>query len=456
MNNTASVKKDDFYRQMFKLAIPIIIQNLLSAAVNSSDVVMLNYVGQSAISAVSLASNYSNILFMVYYGLGTGASLLCAQYFGKKNMQAIHAIEGIALRFSLAISALVALAAFTMPQRMLLLFTSDQELIAIGSSYIRIMGITYLCWGVTEIYLAILRSIGRVTISMALNMLAFGLNILLNAVFIFGLFGAPKLGATGVAIATASSRLIQLIACVIVSLLSKDVKLNPAYMFIRSKTLLNDFIHLSLPALGNDLSWSVAFSMYSVILGHLGTEAVAANSLVTVVRNIGSVFCFAIASAGTILLGRVMGQGELEKSKSYASRMLKMTVVAGAVGGVIVLAVTPFVLRFASLNDTAMHYLKYMLLINSYYIMGSAVNTALIAGVFRAGGDTKFGLICDTIDMWVYAVPLGFFAAFVLKLPVLWVYFLLCTDEFVKWPWVIRHYRKGEWAKNITREDIFE
>ena len=289
-----------------------------------------------------------------------------------------------------------------------------------------------------------------------LNMLAFGLNILLNAMFIFGLFGAPKLGVTGVAIATASSRLIQLVACVIVSLLSKDVKLNPAYMFIRSKTLLNDFIHLSLPALGNDLSWSVAFSMYSVILGHLGTEAVAANSLVTVVRNVGSVFCFAIASAGTILLGRVMGQEELEKSKSYASRMLKMTVVAGAVGGVIVLAVTPFVLRFASLNDTAMHYLKYMLLINSYYIMGSAVNTALIAGVFRAGGDTKFGLICDTIDMWVYAVPLGFFAAFVLKLPVLWVYFLLCTDEFVKWPWVIRHYRKREWAKNITREDIFE
>ena len=394
---------------MFKLAIPIIIQNLLSAAVNSSDVIMLNYVGQSAISAVSLAANYSNILFMVYYGLGTGASLLCAQYFGKKNMQAIHAVEGIALRFSLAISALVALAAFTIPQRMLLLFTSDQELIAIGSSYIRIMGITYLCWGVTEIYLAILRSIGRVTISMALNMLAFGLNILLNAVFIFGLFGAPKLGVTGVAIATASSRLIQLIACVIVSLLSKDVKLNPIYMFIRSKTLLNDFIHLSLPALGNDLSWSVAFSMYSVILGHLGTEAVAANSLVTVVRNVGSV-----------------------------------------------LAVTPFVLRFASLNDTAMHYLKYMLLINSYYIMGSAVNTALIAGVFRAGGDTKFGLICDTIDMWIYAVPLGFFAAFVVKLPVLWVYFLLCTDEFVKWPWVIHHYRKGEWAKNITREDIFE
>lgn len=456
MSYSISTGKDDFYRQIFKLAIPIIIQNLLSAAVNSADVIMLNYVGQSSISAVSLAANYSSILFMVYYGLGTGASLLCSQYSGKNNLQAIHAVEGIALRFSVGISILVALIAFMMPQRMMQLFTADPELIVIGSSYLRVMGITYICWGISEIYLAVLRSIGRVTISMVLNVLAFVLNIFLNAVFIFGLFGAPKLGATGVAIATALSRLIQLLACVIVSVMSKDVKLNPAYMFLRSKVLFHDFIRLSLPALGNDLSWSVAFSMYSVILGHLGTDAVAANSLVIVVRNIGSVFCFAIASAGTILLGQIMGKGDLEKSKKYASRMLRLTVITGAFGGVIVLAVTPFVLKFASLNETAMHYLKYMLLINSYYIMGSAVNTALIAGVFRAGGDTKFGLICDTVDMWVYAVPLGFFAAFVLKLPVLWVYFLLCTDEFVKWPWVLHHYRMGEWAKNITRENIFE
>ena len=145
--------------------------------------------------------------------------------------------------------------------------------------------------------------------------------------------------------------------------------------------------------------------MYSVILGHLGTDAVAANSLVVVVRNIGTVFCFEIASAGGILLGNVMGQGDLERSRRYASKTLKLTV---------------------------------------------------IAGVFRAGGDTKFGLICDTIDMWVYAVPLGFFAAFVLKLPVLWVYFLLCTDEFVKRPWVIKRYLSGKWAKNITRDYIFE
>ena len=455
MKNQLS-QRDDFYPQIVKLVIPIIIQNLLSAAVNSADVIMLNFVGQSSISAVSLAANYSNVLFMVYYGLGTGATLLCAQYYGKGDYKAIQIIEGIALRFSMIISILVALVAFTMPQMMMKLFTNDPELLAIGSSYIRIMGITYICWGMTEVYLAVLRSIGRVTVSMAMNMLAFGLNILLNATFIFGLFGAPKLGATGVAIATALSRTVELIACFIVSAFSKNVRLDLRYMFIKNKLLFSDFVRLSLPALGNDISWSVGFSMYSVILGHLGTDAVAANSLVVVVRNIGTVFCFGIASAGGILLGNVMGQGDLERSKHYASKTLKLTVIAGAFGGLIVLAITPFIMKFASLTPTAMHYLKYMLLINCYYIMGTAVNTTLIAGVVRAGGDTKFGLICDTIDMWVYAVPLGFFAAFVLKLPVMWVYFLLCTDEFVKWPWVIKRYLSGKWAKNITREDIFE
>jgi Na+-driven multidrug efflux pump len=236
---------------------------------------------------------------------------------------------------------------------------------------------------------------------------------------------------------------------------SKDLKLNLAYLFIRNKVLLKDFIHLSLPALANDISWSVAFSMYSVILGHLGTDAVAANSLVVVVRNFGTVLCFGTASAGGILLGNVMGENDMERTKEYASKLIRLTILTGAIGGVIILAITPFVLHFAALTETAMHYLKYMLLINSYYVMGAAVNTTLIAGVFRAGGDTRFGLICDTIDMWCYAVPLGFIAAFVFRLPVLVVYFLLCTDEFVKWPWVIKRYRSGKWLQNLTRDNLF-
>lgn len=448
-------QQDPFYSQIFKLVLPIIIQNLLSAAVSSADVVMLNYVGQSSISAVSLASQYANVLFMVFYGLGTGATMLCAQYYGKGDMQAVQVIEGIALRFSLAISALFACAAFFCPKLMMRVFTEDPELIAVGASYIRCMSVCYLCWGITEVYLAVLRSIGRVVISTAMNVLAFSLNVGLNAVFIFGLCGAPRLGAMGVAIATSLSRVMELAACFGVSCFRTEIKLDLRYLFYRHKTLFADFVRLSLPALGNDISWSLAFSMYSVIIGHLGTDAVAANSFVIVVRNFGTILCFGMASAGGILLGNMIGENKLEEARDGAKKLMKLTVLTGAAGGVIILAASPVVLSYAQLTEQAMHYLKYMLLINTYYVMGAAVNTTLIAGVFRAGGDSRFGFICDTIDMWVYAVPLGFFAAFVLKLPVMWVYVLICTDEFVKWPWVIRHYRSGKWLHNITRDDLF-
>lgn len=448
-------EKDTFYSQIFKLVLPIIIQNLLSAAVSSADVVMLNYVGQSSISAVSLASNYASVLFMVFYGLGTGATILCAQYYGKGDMQAIQTVEGIALRFSLVISLSFAGFAAFAPKTMMCVFTNDKELIAVGASYLRFMSISYLCWGITEVYLAVLRSIGKVMISTAMNVIAFSLNVFLNAVFIFGLFGAPKLGAVGVALATSLSRLVELLACLAVSFYSKEIKLDFKYMFVRNKVLFSDFVRLSLPALGNDISWSVGFSMYSVILGHMGTDAVAANSLVVVVRNFGTILCFGMASAGGILLGNIIGENKLEEAREGAKKLMKLTVITGMIGGLIVLAAMPLVLSYASLTEQAMSYLKYMLLINTYYVMGAAVNTTLIAGVFRAGGDSKFGFVCDTIDMWLYAVPLGFIAAFVLKLPVMWVYFLLCTDEFVKWPWVIGHYRSGKWLNNITRDNLF-
>lgn len=446
----------EFYQQTWKLVIPIVIQNLLSAAVNSADVVMLNYVGQSSISAVSLAANYANVLFMVFYGLGTGATMLCAQYFGKGDMRAIQVVEGIALRFSMIIAGVFALCALFLPEGMMRIFTNDAELISIGASYLRCVSIAYMCWGVTEVYLSVLRSIGRAVVSTVLNTMAFSLNIILNAVFIFGLFGAPKLGAVGVALATSISRLVELVGCFLVSSFGQDIKLDLRYLFVKNKLLFGDFVRLSLPALLNDISWSVAFSMYSVIMGHMGTDAVAANSFVVVARNFGTVLCFGVGSAAGILVGNVIGENKMEKAKRYASGFMRLTVLSAVIGGILIAAATPFIVRNADITEQAAGYLKVMLLINTYYVMGAAVNTTLIAGIFRAGGDSKFGLICDTIDMWGYAVPLGFLAAFVLKLPVLWVYFLLCTDEFVKWPWVIGHYLSGKWLKNITRDHLFE
>lgn len=446
--------KDPLYRELSAIAIPIVIQNLLSTFVSSADVIMLNFVGQESLAAVSLAANYTNILFMVYYGLSTGATILAAQYFGKKDYQAIEAVEGIALRFSILFSLLFSGFCFLAPRLMMKLYTPDEALISIGASYLRWIGVSYLFMSVAEVHIAILRAAGHVKMSTVLSTIGFTLNIILNAVFIF----VFKMGAVGVGIATAISRGVEFLGCVIVSVRSENLKIRILRILKLDPVLFKDFLKLSLPALLNDISWSVAFSMYSVIMGHMNSDIVAANSIVSVVRNFGSVFGFAVASASGILVGNILGTGDLVKAKEGADKSIKAAALFSVLGGILVAIAMPFILMAEKngISVTAYGYLKWMLLINIVYISGGVINTTLIAGIFRSGGDTKFGLVCDTIDMWCYAVPLGFIAAFLLKLPPIIVYLLLCTDEFVKWPWVFKRYREEKWLKNITRDDLFE
>lgn len=455
MTGIKSKTKDPFYSQIKILVIPIIIQNILSSMVSSADVVMLGFVNQDSIAAVSLASQYANVLFSIFYGFGTGVTMLCAQYYGKKDMHAINAVQGIALRFSVSICTAFSLCALLIPEFMMRIFTKNEDIINAGAEYLRIVSISYFCWGIIEIFFATLRSVERVVICTVLNVITFSLNIILNAVLIFGWFGLPKLGIMGVAIATSASRVFELILCLIVSARSKDVKLKISAVFAKNTVLFKDFVRLSMPAVANDVIWGVAFSVYSAILGNISDDAVAASAIVGVVRSFGTVLCFGIASAGGILIGKIIGENKPEEARAGAKKMVKLTVISGIIGGLIVLAIMPLVLKLASykLTDGAMECLFWMLLINTYYISGAALNTTMIAGIFRAGGDSRFGFICDTIDMWCYAVPLGLLAGFVFKLPVLWVYFLLCTDEFVKWPWVIKHYKSGKWLNNVTRDD---
>lgn len=453
MNIKNYIKQNkDVYKKIWIVTLPIILQNILDAAVNSVDVLMLNSVGQSAISAVSLANSMVGILFMFLFGIGTGIAMLAAQYFGKKDFQTIEIIEGIGLKFALTVAALGMIACFAIPKYLMYIYTSDPELIEIGEKYLVYIAPGLIFWAISAVYMSILRCIGRVSTSTVLEAIALISNVILNAIFIFGLLGAPKLGVVGVGLATTISRFIQLAGCVFVSMKNVPVKLTFKTMFKRHPLLEKDFVTMALPAIGNDLVWSLAFSMYSVILGHLGSDAVAANSIVIVVRNLGCVMCYGIGAAAGIIVGQILGTGDREEGIRMGHILLRLSIITGIIGGLIVLAIMPFALKYASITPQALDYLKFMLLVNTYYITGTSVNTCLIAGVFRAGGDSKFGFKCDTIDMWCYAVPLGLLAAFVFKLPVKVVYFLLCTDEFVKWPWVFKHFYSHKWANDITRD----
>ena len=440
-----------FYKDLRNVVQPMAIQNLISSAVNSADVIMLGYIGQTAIAASSLAGNVAFILFMISTGLSSGLVMLGAQYWGKKDTEAIKTLLGIGLRICCSVEIIVALVAAFYPRILMLIFTKNEALIAEGCRYLRAASFSYVCLSFSQMFQAGFKSIERVKIVTITSTTSLFLNIGLNAVFIFGLLGVPKMGITGVGIATSIARFIEMVICFIYAGRQTDIKFSVTCVFRRNKLLTRDFFKYSLPAVGNELVWGSAFAMYSVILGHLGEDIVAANSVVNTVRQLGSVLCFGMAYGGAIVVGKYMGAGDMAVAERNASRLARVTIFSGVLGAVLLICLYPVLPYIADLNETAAHYRNILLFINAYSLIGASINTVLICGIFRAGGDSKFGFVADIINMWCVSVPLGLLAAFVFKLPPLWVYFILFLDEFEKMPFVIHHYFKKGWLRNITR-----
>ncbi len=443
-----------FYKSLVTIVGPIALQNLISAAVNSVDVLMLGSVGQSAIAATSLAGQIIFILFMITTGLSSGLVMLSAQYWGKNDTKSIEILTGIALRISATVGLVFSLAALTVPSLLMRIFTDNAALIKLGAGYLRAAGVSYLCMSVSQIFQATFKSIEKVKIVTVLTFLALGINVLLNACFIYGVAGFPKIGVVGVGIATSVSRVIELAVCLVYASRVKEMRLTLGVLAKNNALLTKDFFKYSLPALGNELVWGAAFSVYSVILGHLGEEIVAANSVVNTIRNLATVLVFGMAYGGAIVLGKYMGSGNLAPAERNAARLAKVTIASGFFGALLMLCLKPLLPFIADLNEAAARYREYLTYINAVSVIGCAINTCLICGIFRAGGDSRFGFILDGIIMWFVSVPLGLIAAFVIKLPPVWVYFVLYLDEFEKMPFVVVHYFKKGWLKNITRENL--
>ena len=445
-------KDRSFWATLLTLVIPITIQNFFSQAVNSVDILMLGYVGQNELSAVSLANQFAFLLFGVLFGVNSGITILAAQYWGKGDTDSIQIVTGIAMKIISSVTVLVTLACIFIPETLMTIYTADATLIGLGARYLKIVAVSYIFWGISGSYESMLRSVERAVTSTIITSTALIANVILNAVFIFGLFGAPRLGMIGVAIATIIARVLEFSLCLGDAARGKLFKIKPRLFVAHHKILFGDFIKYAMPALLNDAIWTVAFSTYSIIMGHLSTDVVAANSVATTVRDLFTVIAHAIGAGATVMVGIEIGKKNMVKARDEADLFCWIALAAGILTGLIIFITRPFIIGFFTLSETAAGYLNIMLMISSYYVIGQIINTLVIAGLLRAGGNTRWGMICDTIDMWLVSVPLGFFAAFVLKLPPMWVYFILCLDEFWKLPFVYRYYKSYDWLTNITRD----
>ena len=451
MSTNLSTESKIFYKSVFALVLPMAIQNLINVAVTSADVIMLGKEGETALSGSSLAGQVQFILTLFFFGLTSGAAILTAQYWGKGDTRTIEIVMGIALRFALIVGVIFTAAVLLFPYPIMRIFSPEEDVIREGVRYLRVVAPSYLFMSVTIIYLNIMRSVERVIISTVVYLVSLFLNIILNAIFIFGLLGCPAMGIAGAALGTTIARGAELAIVLLYSARNKVVRLRVRDIFVHDKLLLSDFIRYSLPVTLNELMWGAGISMNAVIIGHMGSSAVAANSVAQVTRNLATVVAFGIANAAAIMIGKKIGENDYGRAEDYANRFVKLTLAAGVAGGLIILLVRPIVMATMNVTPEAHRYMSVMMLIMSYYVIAQAYNTTMVVGIFRAGGDAKFGLIMDVSTMWGGSILLGAIFAFVFHWSVPAVYAVIMGDELIKVPLTTIRYKSKKWLRNVTR-----
>lgn len=441
-------RKRSLRKEIVRLALPIALQQFMTALVGACDAIMLGKLSQDAMSAVSLATQVTFVFNLFMFAFMAGENMFVAQYYGKGDYTGISQVFSLVTKICGCIAVVFLAGTLFFSEQLMRILTNEETLIVLGSEYLRVIGISYVFSGIAQTFLAIMKNCGAVNMSTLINGVMVILNIALNAVFIFGLSGFPKMGIKGAALATVLATVVQFLWSVGYVL----CRIRAVKFSLRSceKKLFGRFWQKTVPLLINNLAWGIGFSMYSVIMGHLGTDAVAANGIANISKNLVVCFCLGLGNAGSIIVGNRLGADRLKEAKEAGGTLTRTAIIAGIVSGLVLIALSPFITKMVDLTPTARGYLQKMLLISSYYIAGKSVNCMTIGGIFAAGGDSKFGMLCDSVTLWCITVPLGCICAFILKLPVMVVYFVLNLDEIIKLPVVYKHYKKYKWIKNLT------
>ena len=444
------INKRAFYRKLITLALPIALQSLMLALVAACDALMLGKVEQNEMTAVSLATQVQFVQNMFVFAVTGAGAVLGAQYWGKRDREKMQEIFDLMLVLSGMISLIFFLACEFIPVGLMHIFSKDKVIIEIGAKYLQIAGWSYLITGISQCYLTMMKITDRVIASAVASSAAVVLNIVFNYIFIFGKLGLPAMNSRGAAIATMIARVIEMLLSLGFTLGKEHIRPALGKLFKIDKELVQSFVKQLLPLMGGSLLWGVGFTSYTAIIGHMNSDAAAANSIASVVRDLICCICNGIGSAAGIMVGNEMGAGRLETGKAYGIKLKNISFIIGFISTGLVLAVTPIVVSSMELTEEARSYLTGMMIIMSIYMIGRCVNTVSINGVLDGGGDTVFDMYSLFVTMWCIAVPLALLGAFVFHFPVLVVYACTCLDEVGKIPWVMYRIKKYKWVKNLT------
>lgn len=454
--STELVEKKDFYKELFSLAIPIGMQNLLVALIGASDALMLGRLTQDAVSAVSLANQIAFIMSLFSGAVVGGGGALIAQYWGKGDWTMVKNLFCMLIKWAFGISFVFFALAMFAPELLMRIYTPDTALIKIGASYLRAVSLSYLFTGVTQCYYLIMKLEGKAPKSVLISVVTLITDVVLDFFLIYGFAGVPKLGANGSAYSTVVVELVALIWCIAESHRGESIRPDLQGFQWFSIDITKDLFKIALPMLGSSLAWGFGFSMHSLIMGHLGSDATAAASIASVAQELITCVCKGISVGAGIMVGKLLGQNLFDKAKEYGKKFCHISIWTGIVHMALLCILGPIVAEFFVLSETAKHYLVIMLVFSAFYVFAYSINTVIVCGIFPAGGDAGYDALSVFFASWCFALPLALLGTFVFHWPVIVVYILMCADEIVKIPWLYPRYKKYLWLNNLTREESSE
>ena len=448
------VREKKFYKTFASMTGVIAMQNLITFAVNLADNVMIGGYSQTALSGVAIVNQIQFLLQMLMLGTGSAIGVLGAQYWGKKELKPIQKATSIGMLLGVILSGLMMLAVFFFPQQAMGLLTNEQAVIEEGSKYLVIVCFSYVLFAVSNNLLSALRSVETVKIGFVVNLIALVVNITLNYGLIYGHFGMPEMGVEGAAIATLTARVVEfLVVLIYVLFVDQKICWRPKDILHIDLVMFRDYIKVGMPLILANAIWGIAMSAQTAILGRMGEDTIAANSIATTIFQVVSVVTYAASTASGVIIGITVGEGDISRVKAYTKTMQILFLGIGVVTGLTLYSCTDLIISLYDVTPAAAELSRQFITVLSVTVVGTSYQCSCLTGIVTGGGDTKFVLINDLIHQWLIVIPSAFLSAFVFHGP-LWVTFAcLKSDQILKCFVAVVKINRYRWIRVLTREN---
>ena len=455
MNLISRDKK--FYRQVAGIAVPIALQGFITTGVNMMDTLMIGIVGETQLSAVSLANQFISIYQILCMGIGMGASVLVARYYGMRDRDSLKKTVAIMVRLCVGMAALFCLVTAFFPEWIMGIYTVEDAIISNGVRYLEYSVITYFLLGLSLTSTIVLRNVQKVKLPLYTSIGAFFINVGANYVFIFGKFGFPEMGVAGAAVGTLIARVFEFgMICGYLFLRDQEIGVRISDVFQKVGNLWREYIRISIPVLLSDGILAIGNNSVAMVIGRLGESFVAANAVTAMTQQLSTTVIQGFSQAGAIVTGYTLGEGDKDKAQEQGYAFLGIGILFGAIGaGIIMLIAEPMITAY-NLSTQTQEIARELMRAISLIVLFQATNSIMTKGVLRGGGDTKILMVADNIFLWVASIPLGILAGLVLHLPAFWIYFFLKVDQVLKAVWCVLRLRSGKWIKKIKSSSELE